>query len=579
MRAGRMGAGLRFLGQVWRLTAPYWNSEERWRARLLLTIIVLMTLGQVFINVRFNDWNRRFYEGLQNKDAASFVPLIVEFSILAVIYILVAVYRLYFRQMLEMRWRVWLTRRTVSAWLDGRAYYRLELQDRRTDNPDQRIAEDLRLFTSNTLGLSLGLLGSLVTLVSFAAILWSISGSLTFDLAGGTIVVPGYMIWVALAYAIVGSIFTHVVGRRLIPLNFEQQQREADFRFGLIRLRENAEGVALYGGEGPERNDLLGRFERIRSNWWGIMNYTKRLTFYVTGYDQIAILFPFLVASPRYFAGEITLGVLAQTADAFGRVQGTLSWFVENYGALATWKATVDRLLTFQSAIDRLHAEAQRPAGLRVVQDGTGGLRAHDIDLLLPSGRPLLTGANLAVETGERLLISGPTGTGKSTLFRAIAGLWPFGRGTIEVPSHASRLFLPQRPYLPIGTLREVISFPSPSGTFDDEAIRRVLAATGLSAFVNSLDQAQNWSLQMSVGEQQRLAIARALLQRPDWLFLDEATSAVDAEGERRLYQALLEHLPDTSIVSIAHHEGVAQYHARKIVLARASDERELVTR
>jgi putative ATP-binding cassette transporter len=574
-----MGAGLRFLGQVWRLAAPYWNSEERWRARLLLTVIVLMTLGQVFINVRFNDWNRRFYEGLQNKDAASFVPLIIEFSILAVIYILVAVYRLYFRQMLEMRWRVWLTRRTVSAWLDGRAYYRLELQDRRTDNPDQRIAEDLRLFTSNTLGLSLGLLGSLVTLVSFAAILWSISGSLTFDLAGGTVVVPGYMIWVALAYAIVGSIFTHVVGRRLIPLNFEQQQREADFRFGLIRLRENAEGVALYGGEGPERNDLLGRFERIRSNWWGIMNYTKRLTFYVTGYDQIAILFPFLVASPRYFAGEITLGVLAQTADAFGRVQGTLSWFVENYGALATWKATVDRLLTFQSAIDRLHAEAQRPAGLRVVQDGTGALRARDIDLLLPSGRPLLTGANLAVETGERLLISGPTGTGKSTLFRAIAGLWPFGRGTIEVPSHASRLFLPQRPYLPIGTLREVVSFPSPSGTFDDEAIRRVLAATGLSAFANSLDQAQNWSLQMSVGEQQRLAIARALLQRPDWLFLDEATSAVDADGERQLYEVLLEHLPRTTLVSIAHHDSVAPYHARRIVLSRASDERELVAR
>src|SRR5919202_492480 len=364
MRASGLRAGLHFLGKVWRLAAPYWNSEERWRARLLLAVIVAMTLGQVVLNVRFNDWNRRFYEGLQNRAAASFAPLMVEFSILAVIYIIVAVYRLYLRQMLEMRWRVWLTRRTIGAWLDRGAYYRLELQDRRTDNPDQRIAEDLRLFTSTTLTLSLGLLGSLVTLVSFATILWTISGSLSVPVGDATIEIPGYMIWVAAAYALVGSIFTHLVGRRLIPLNFEQQQREADFRFGLIRLRENAEGVALYGGEGPERSDLLGRFERIRSNWWGIMSYTKRLTFYVTGYDQIAILFPFLVASPRYFAGEITLGVLTQTADAFGRVQGTLSWFVENYGALATWKATVDRLLTFQDALAHFHSEADTPSGL-----------------------------------------------------------------------------------------------------------------------------------------------------------------------------------------------------------------------
>jgi vitamin B12/bleomycin/antimicrobial peptide transport system ATP-binding/permease protein len=579
MRRNRLSDTRQFLGRVLRLALPYYaRSEERWRARLLLAVIIVLTLGAVFINVRLNDWNRRFFEMLQNKDIPSFFPLIIEFSILAAIYILVAVYRVYLRQMLQMRWRVWLTSRMVDRWLDNKVYYHLELEDRRTDNPDQRITEDLNLFTSNTLGIALGLLGSLVTLVSFITILWTISGSVTIPIGEG-ITIPGYMVWVSIAYAFVGSIITHFIARRLIPLNFEQQRREADFRYGLVRVRENAEGVALYGGEGPEASELLSRVERIRANWWRIMDYTKRLTFYVSGYSQIAIIFPYLVAAPRYLAGEISLGVLTQTSGAFGQVEGTLSWFINNYDALASWKATVDRLLTFQEAVDRLGPEAESTGGLEVVRDGVSGVRAEHLDLGLPTGRLVLADASFEIQPGDRLLVRGPTGVGKSTLFRAIAGIWPFGDGRIVRPGDAQMLFLPQRPYLPITTLRGAVSYPSPSGSYSDHQIVEALTAVNLDAFVDKLDLTQNWSLQMSVGEQQRLALARALLHKPAWLFLDEATSAVDSVGEQQLYQALLRMLPHTTIVSIAHRENLTAFHDRHFTLNPNGATAELVAR
>jgi vitamin B12/bleomycin/antimicrobial peptide transport system ATP-binding/permease protein len=567
-----------FLGRVARLALPYYTrSEERWRARLLLAVIVVLTLGSVFLNVRLNDWNRRFFEMLQNKDTPNFFALILEFSILAAIYILLAVYRLYLRQMLQMRWRVWLTRHTLDRWLDNKVYYRLELQDRRTDNPDQRIAEDLNLFTSTTLGIALGLLGSVVTLVSFIVILWNISGSVTLPIGDG-ITVPGYMVWVSLVYAVVGSILTHVIARRLIPLNFEQQRREADFRYGLVRLRENSEGVALYSGEAPERTNLLGRVEGVRANWWRIMEYTKRLTFYVSGYSQIAIIFPYLVAAPRYLAGEISLGVLTQTSGAFAQVEGTLSWFINNYDGLAAWKATVDRLLTFQEAVEHLGADADASrGGLEIVRDGAGGLRAEHLQLGLPTGRVVLADASFEINPGDRLLVRGPTGVGKSTLFRAIAGIWPFGDGRIVVPGGARMLFLPQRPYLPIASLREAICFPSATGSFTDEEIVEALMTVDLQGFADKLDLAQNWSMQMSVGEQQRLALARALLQKPEWLFLDEATSAVDSSSEEQLYRSMLDKLPEATIVSIAHHERLAAFHDRQVVLDSSGATAQLV--
>ena len=416
------------------------------------------------------------------------------------------------------------------------------------------------------LGIILAVLGFLLGV----SILWVISGPVALSLGAVNFEIPGYMVWVAVVYAIVGSVLTHFVGRPLIRLNFQQQRVEADLRFGLVRLRENSEGVALYHGEPVERTDLNGRIDRIRANWWQVMRYTKNLTFLTTGYDQLAGVFPLLVAAPRYFTGEITLGVLTQISNAFGQVQGSLSWFVESYGSLASWKATVDRLLTFQDAMDVAVSEA-RAAGVRridVVRNGVDSIHASRLELDLPDGRVIVPEANLAIGPRDRILITGPTGAGKSTLFRALAGIWPFGTGEVQVPARARVLFLPQRPYLPIASLRDAVSYPAADGSFDDPAIRQALIDTGLDGLTDRLDDVQNWSNRLSGGEQQRLAVARALLHQPDWLFLDEATAALDEAAEQRMYELLTERLSHSAIVSIAHRPGVANTHSSQLALS-----------
>lgn len=567
-----------FLGKVWNLARPYWFSEERWRARGLLAAILALTLGLVYLAVLFNDWNRQFYNSLEQKNFADFKDLLLYFCFLAAIYIAAAVYKLYLTQMLEMRWRVWLTREYVGEWLDRQVYYRLELQNRGTDNPDQRIAEDLRLFTDGTLGLGLGLLTSVVTLVSFIAILWNVSGPLSFALGSSEFVVPGYMVWAAVAYAVAASVLTHYIARSLIGLNFQKERLEADFRFGMVRLRENAEGVALYKGETPEQQGLLARFEAIRANWWELMHYTKRLTYFTAGYTQIAIVFPFIVASPRYFSGAITLGGLTQIASAFGEVQTALSWFVNSYGTLAGWKASVDRLLTFKGALDQAAADAAKADGIQLEPERSTTLRADTLNLSLPNGRVILADTSLEIEPGARVLLTGPSGSGKSTLFRALAGIWPFGRGRVRVPAGARVLFLPQKPYLPMGTLRDAVTFPAQPGAFTDEQIRATLRDCRLEAFTERLDEAQNWALSMSGGEQQRLAIARALLNGPDWLFLDEATASLDEPTEAQLYALIRERLPKATVVSIAHRPAVAAFHDRRWTLVPDGAQARLAT-
>ena len=544
-----------FFRRTWAMITPYWRSEEKGRAWLLLAAVIGLSLFSVAISVWINHWYKDFYNALEKKDTAAFWQLIGYFGGIAAVAILGAVYRLYLTQMLTIRWRAWLTEKHFSRWLAHKNYYQLE-QGGYTDNPDQRISEDLNNFTSGTLSLGLGLLRNVVSLVSFSIILWGVSGSI--EVFGITI--PGYMFWCALLYAAVGSWLTHLIGRRLIGLSNQQQRFEADLRFSMVRVRENAESIALYNGEPNERQRLSTRFGKVWQNFWDIMKVSKRLTFFTAGYSQIAIIFPFIVAAPRYFTGKIELGELMQINSAFGNVQENFSWFINAYSELATWRATSDRLLSFQQAMSdneqRTPAIDVRPEGERLV--------IKDLGMDLADGRHLLTDADMTVEPGERVMLSGRSGSGKSTLLRAMGHLWPAGHGSIRLPA-TRYLFLPQKPYLPIGTLKTVLSYPQDDSVYSPERYAQVLETCRLPHLVSRLDEANHWQRMLSPGEQQRLAFARALLFAPRWLYMDEATSAMDEEDEATLYQALIDELPGLSIVSVGHRSSLKRFHGRHV--------------
>lgn len=566
--------------ETWALIKPYWKSEDRKAGLGLLALLIGLNLGIVYINVLLNEWNRVFYNALEQRDFASFQALLIRFSWIAACFIVAAILRQYYTMMLQMRWRTWMTGRFLAEWLRYQAYYRIE-QTHATDNPDQRLADDLRLFTDAALSLSLGLLNSVVTLVSFVGILWAVSGPISFALGGSNWTIPGYMVWFAGGYAVVGSLITHWIGRPLIGLNFQQEQYEANFRFSLVRLRENSEPVAMYRGEPTEQGGLRARFERIRANWNQLMIYTRRLTFVNAGYAQFAIIFPILVAAPRYFAGKMTLGGLMQMSSAFGQVQGALSWFVDNYATLVGWKAASNRLIDFQYAIREAQREERQHDGEHDIEVQHGDGDRIDIDALalaLPqlgmrgtpiAKRPLVSAFSLTIRPGERWLVTGPSGCGKSVLFRALAGIWPYGSGVVTMPDETRTLFLPQRSYLPVGTLADALSYPRAGTAYDSAALRDALHRAELGALADQLDVFDNWSLRLSPGEQQRLAFARALLARPDFLFLDEATSALDEDTERAMYQLMVDSLPGAAIVSIAHRSTVAGFHNRRLRYVR----------
>jgi len=548
----------RFLKAFWTLTKPYWVSRQRRVGLILLATVVGLSLIGVWLQVQFNTWNREFYNTFESKDQAEFFRQLGTFTLLAVIYIVNGVYRQYFRQMLMIEWRSWMTERFLTSWMQERAYYRLQLLDKGTDNPDQRIADDLNIFVDLTLSLTLGLLSAVVTLVSFVAILWSISGALT--MFGVTI--PGYMVWVALVYAIVGTLLTHFIGRPLIRVGFDQQRYEANFRFSLVRLRENTEGVALYRGEAAELANFRSGFRDVITIWWTKMVKTKQLGWFQSFYGQVAIIFPFLVASPRFFSGSMPLGGIFQIASAFGQVQGALSWFVDAYTSFANWKATVDRLVGFTESLDRvrqLKVEGERGDG------AAESLSLQELSIDLPLGKPLLAATSLELKRGEDVLVSGPSGAGKSTLFRALAGIWPYWKGRINLPKGARLFFLPQKPYLPIGTLKHAVSYPEEVGRYSDEELKEALNGVGLPQLAPDLARSENWAQVLSGGEQQRLAFARALLNKPDWLFLDEATSSLPEDAQQALYRLLKEKLPQTTLVSIGHRASLAAHHTRQL--------------
>jgi putative ATP-binding cassette transporter len=567
MRSSRALSKTGFLHEAWKLAWPYWRSDEKWSAWGLLVAIVALNLGTVWLNVRFNLWNRDFYDALQEYDWPRFWWQFAVFSMLAAIWVAVGVYQLYLRQILHIRWRRWLTERSLKGWLGNQAYYRIQIDQSTMDNPDQRIADDLDAFASNSIVLSMGILNSLVTLVSFLFILWRLSGPLTVPLWGGhTFDIPGYLVFAAFIYAAFGTWFTHWIGRPLAGLMFSQQRFEADFRFSLVRLRENAESVAFYGGESHEYGVFDRRFGRVVGNWWDIIRRRKRLSWFTTTYQQVAIIFPFLVAAPSYFSKKIQLGGLMQVISAFSQVQDALSFIVSSYTSIAEYRAVVERLAGFQGRLTAIAGSSGQERPIVIERAGTG-VEVGALDLDLPDGVALQR--DVALKSGEDnpVLITGPTGSGKSTVLRAIAGLWPFGRGRIRL-AEGTVLFLPQRPYLPLGTLADALKYPG-DGRLDREIMAEALRAVGLAHLVDHLDDESNWAQRLSGGEQQRLAFARVLLMRPSIVFLDEATSALDEAGEIALYRLLREADWRPTIVSVGHHRSLQRFHNEIVDLDR----------
>lgn len=560
-----------YLQQAWRLARPFWRGPDRRRAVMLLSLAALLNLGLVGLAVLFTYWQRAFYNALDAKDWNAFVSLLMGwhwsavdgwapgFALLALLLVVCTAYALYVQQALQIRWRDAMTHQLLDSWLVDRAYYRMAREGEPADNPDQRIAQDVDLFVDDTLTLSFGLLRAVAALAAFIVLLWSLSG--TVQIFG--IDVPGHLVWLALLYAAIGTWITHAVGRRLVGLNFSKQKAEADFRFALVRLRENAESVAFHAGESNERSEFDRLFGTVVTNWRGLMAVTKRVTFVTTGYAQGALVFPLFISAPAYFAGRMPLGGIFQAANAFVQVQGGLSWIVTHYAKLAEWRATVDRLVGFSDAVQRCAA----PPPDRAAAPASAGHALHDVSVALAGGRVLLQGAHLQWLPGEHVLLLGASGAGKSTLLRVLAGLWPAAAGRVDIPP-GRRAFLPQQAYLPTGSLRRAVCYPMAEDAVADERVHEALTAVGLAHVLPWLDRHEAWALRLSGGEAQRLAIARALLAAPEHLLLDEATAHLDEASEQALYALIRQRLPGASILSVAHRPALASFHHRTVVLA-----------
>jgi len=559
------------LATVWRIAAPYFRSEDKWAGRGLLAAVIAIELTVVFLTVLFNRWNNVFYNALQEHNQAVFTYQIGYFCVLAAFWIGLKVYQLYLNQWLQIRWRRWMTARYLGGWLHEANHYRMQLLGDAADNPDQRIAEDTQRFVEQTLALGIGLLSAVVTLASFIVILWDLSNQAPLHLFGKDIPIPGYLVWGALIYALLGTLLTHLIGRPLVALNFQQQRFEADFRFNLVRTRENAEQIALLRGEPVERMRLLSRFASVVNNWLGIMQRTKKLTAFTATYSQVSVIVPYVLIAPAFFAEKIQLGGMMQTVNAFSSVQDALSFFIASYRTLAEWQAVVARLSGFETAT----ASAATLATSAIDVESSTGSTAIDLRQLLvklPNGSPLVSADSFSLRGNERTLVTGPSGSGKSTLFRAIAGIWPFGTGSIAIPAKASLMMLPQRPYLPIGSLQAAIVYPADASAYSSDQVRDALISVGLPKLASRIGEEAHWNRMLSLGEQQRLGLARALLHAPQYLFLDEATASLDEASEAALYRLLEERLPTTTIISIGHRSTLEAFHQRNVVLTRDGD-------
>ena len=549
------------------LALPYFRSEDRWRARALLAGVIGAELGLVYVAVAVIQWNARFFNALEARDWVGFKRELLFFGLITLGAIVSTACQYYFGQTLQIRWRRWLTERYVAIWMAEGRHYRLRFVDNTVDNIHLRIANDVLLFLQRTHELGTGLLNSIVALFSFAIILWGLSASTPLPIFGTDWAFPGYLIWTALAYAGIGTLVAHLIGWRLIPLQFSQQRYESDFRFAIARVTDNAEPVALMAGEAVEREELRTRFWRLVRNWTALVQRQTRLIAFTAGYGHVSTVFPILVVSPAYLTGAITLGALVQAHLAFQRVEGAFAFCIGAYPKIAEWKAIMDRLAQFEAAMKVVDTHRDPLAGIAFVPTPGPDLTIDNLVVRLGSGEPIATVPAIKLAPGEGLLVSGQSGSGKSSLFRALAGLWPLGDGAIKLPETGRVLALPQRPYFPLGTLRQALAYPTLAESVDDTALRHAMAAAGLIHLVPRLDEEAEWATVLSGGEQQRVAFARALIAKPSVLLLDEAVTTLEEAEADTLYRMLAERLPETIVISIGRAALLAPLHARAIVL------------
>ena len=590
---GKVQAARQALQEAWSLVLPYLRSDERWRALGMLVLMAVLTITATALTRANAEWAGALSTALQQRDADSFWRLLGWFPLLGGAIIVAAVVLFYVVQMLQLRWRRWLTQHYLQRWLGQQAFYRLELARNAPgvqvpDNPDQRIQEDVNVFTEMTLVLASGLLRSLLTLCLFTGMLWGVSEgadiTLPQALGGAALDIPGFMVWIAVLYCGLGTWITFIIGRPQRQLNFDKQRLEANFRHHLVRVRDNAEAIALDGGERIERAQLGARFDALLDTTRTLIHKQKNLIWFSTFYMVTAMVFTDLLLAPRYFRGEIEMGVLISTSMAFAAVQGALSWLVDNYQQLAVWRATVQRLHGFERAL--AHDAATRsgtcdsalvttlttpPSGGSAAGAAEGGqasaLQAQLQQVVLPGGRAVLQHAQLQVLPHERVLLEGPSGSGKSTLLRVLAGIWPHAQGQVQRPANA--MFIAQRPYLPEGPLRDALAYPDAADRYSDAQLRQALQDALLPGLVDAHDTHAVWASTLSGGEQQRLAVARVLLKRPAWVFADEASSALDKAAEAHLYQQLVQlaQAEGGALVSVAHRDSVRAFHTTRWVL------------
>lgn len=551
---------------AWQLIKAYWQSEDRFFAYGFAALILVLTVSLVGVDVVFSYWYNGFYNALQAYDKTGVLRLLGAFCLIATTTIVLAVYRYYITQYFSLRWRKWLTNQFVGRWLSNRSYYLLENFDENTDNPDQRIQEDVTAIIGSTIDLVVGLLGSVITLFSFIFVLWSLSGVLVIPLGHfGSLSIPGYLVWVSLVYATVGTMLTIKIGRPLVALNFEQQRREATFRYAAVEVRNHAEHIAMYQGEHHQQTILNGLFDRVLGNFYLIILRQKLLLWFTAGYNQVAVILPLIVALPNYFGKVFKLGGLMQSLNAFGKVQDSFSFIVNAYTQIAQWQAVAQRLTSFINHMNEADAKAATENKIIHKTHAAPTIVVRDMSLSTPRGEVLLQDVNAEFVHGHRYLIQGDSGLGKSTFVRALAGIWPFASGELTFPNNQTVMYLPQQPYMPIGTLEEAVLFPDHHKPELRSRVVAVMEQTNLGHLVKRLDEVMPWAEQLSPGEQQRIAFARVLLHRPDWVFLDESTSSMDVTNEAMMYDLLTKHLPGCSIISVGHRPTLSAFHDKVI--------------